>query len=771
MLTPCIKRLYTNLLVLLLLSCYTPATAQKVALVLSGGGAKGIAHIGVLKALEENNIPIDYVVGTSMGGVVGGLYAAGYSPAEIEYLFNTKEFQDWARGRMEENYTYDFAAPDPTPTLLNLNLSLDSTLQMHVNSNLINGASLNFAYAQLMAQPAAKAKYNFNKLMVPYRSLASDIYTQKQVILKEGQLADAVRATMTVPLVFRPIRIERRLLYDGGLYNNFPVNVARKEFAPDVIIGVNVSSKIYNEYPYGKDDFDLPQTLLYAMMSNSDSSSLGPHDIYLQPDIGNMTSLDFNSVKILYEAGYQAATEKMDEIRKQIQRQVTQEQINAKRESFRNDFTSLSFEDITIRGLTEKQSTYVRKFFRKEGDEFTMQEIKRGYFRLASSSNFRNLYPSIVYNTKNSSYDFVLDMEHDDALKVSVGGVLASRPVDNIFAGFEYSLLRKNLYTFSAGFNTGRFYQAVRLRVRMDVPARFPFYVEPSFTYNNWSYLSTKGFLLDRDELPFIEQSDRNYEVSMGLTNTYKGKLVLNGGFIQTIDRYSNRLDILSTDTLDKTLFNAFSTGLIFKRGQLNRKQYASAGRLITSTLSYINGTEELNPGSTSAIGVKMQNDHDWFRLKVTFESFVGEGKHRFGYLVEGLASTQPFFFNYRSTLTAAAAFTPLPDSKTLFLDSFRGHQYLAAGVKYIYMLRERMEARTEGYLFQPYKPLLQNKEQQAYYGKALRGTSFIGSTSLVYHSLLGPVAVSINYYDDTAKRWGLLFHIGYILYQDRALD
>ncbi|GAB3196384.1 patatin-like phospholipase family protein [Pontibacter aydingkolensis] len=757
--------------VLLLYFCTTSVSAQRVAVVFSGGGAKGIAHVGVLKALEENNIPVDYVLGTSMGGVVGGLYAAGYSPSEIEYLFNTKEFQDWARGRTEDTYTYNYASPDISPSFLHFNLSLDSTFQMHLNSSLANGASLNFAFAQLLAQPSAKAKYSFDKLMVPFRSIASDIYTQQQVVLSKGQLSDAVRATMTVPLVFRPIRVERRLLYDGGLYNNFPVDVARSEFKPDVVIGVNVSPKTYNEYPYGKDDFDLPQTLYYAMLSNSDSTALGKQDIYLQPNTGNLTALDFNEVKTLFDAGYNAAQEKMEEIKRKIGRRVTPEQMSAKREEFRKGFSALSFQEITVSGLDEAQSAYVHKFFRKEGDVYTMEEIKKGYFRLSAVESFRSIYPSIVYNTSKNAYEFKLDMEHDEALQLSVGGVLASRPIDNIYAGFDYSLLRKKLYTFSSSFNTGRFYQAAKARIRIDVPARFPYYLEPSFMYNNWSYLSTKGFLLDRDKLPFIEQSDRNFNLSLGFTNTYKGKLVLNAGFIQTIDRYSNRLEILSTDTLDKTNFNALSTGITFKRGHLNRKQFASSGSMLTASADFIHGRETLRPGSTSAITSKQQSNREWFKIKATYEQYFGEQKHRIGYMLEGVASNQPFFMNYRSTLTSAAAFTPLPDSKTLFLDRYRSHQYLAGGIKYIYLFSQRLEGRLEGYAFQPYKPILQNREQQAYYGDLFRGTSFIGSTSMVYHSIIGPVALSLNYYGDTAKEWGLLFHIGYIIFQDRALD
>mgnify|MGYP005751355249 CR=1 FL=1 len=760
---------------LFVLTCLTTVLpdvkAQKVALVLSGGGAKGIAHAGVLKALEENNIPVDYVVGTSMGGVVGALYAAGYSPSEIEYLINTTEFQTWARGQLEQNYTYNFVAPDDNPALLRLSLSIDSTLHMHLNSTLVNDASLNFALAQLLAQPAAKAKYDFDQLMVPYRSMAADIYTQQQVVLKSGQLADAVRATMTVPLFFRPIRIDRRLLYDGGLYNNFPINVAKGEFNPDVIIGVNVSSKIYNEYPYGEDNFDLPHTLLYAMMSNSDSSELRDEDIYIQPDIGSLTALDFDDVETLFRAGYGATTEKMEEIKEQVSRRVSPKELTRKREEFRKDFSSLSFEEIKIEGLTERQNLYVRNFFRRSGDTYSMQEIKEAYFRLASADNFRHLYPTIRYDTLDQSYDFTLHVENDDDLKVSLGGVLASRPIDNIYAGFDYNLLRRQLYTFSASFHTGRFYQAARARFRMDVPARFHFYIEPSFTYNNWNYLSTKGFLLERDKQPFVEQSDRNYNLSLGFTNTYKGKLLLSTAFIQTIDRYSNRLEIRSTDTLDLTQFDAYTAAITFKRGSLNRRQYASSGRTISASLRYINGSEMYEPGSTSIVNSEQRQQHDWLKLKVSYEGYRGDGKHRFGYLLEGVASNQPFFQNYKSSLTTAPAFTPLPDSKTLYLENFRNFSYLAGGMKYIYMIGPKVEARAEGYVFQPYRPILQDKEQKAYYGSTLTGTALIGSTGIVYHSILGPVALNLNYYDDAAKRWGVLFHVGYILFQDRALD
>lgn len=757
---------------LLLLSAVTAGYTQKVALVLSGGGAKGIAHVGVLKALEENNIPIDYIVGTSMGGIVGALYAAGYSPAEIEYLIHTESFQAWATGKPEQNYTYDFSSPDPNPSLLKLHISFDSTLQARLTSNLVNDASLNFALAQLLSQPAARAGYDFDKLMVPYRCVAADIFTQQQVILRKGQLSDAVRATLTVPLFYKPIRIEKRLLFDGGLYNNFPVDVARNDFKPDIIIGVNVSSKIYSEYPYDKDDFDIAQTLLYAMMSNSDSTELSPADIYLQPDLGSLTAIDFKNVEELFAAGYKEASNRMDQIRQKIKRRVTPEEMAARRDAFRNGFQPHTFRDIRIEGLKKNQKTFVARFFRSENEHgYTMQEVKTGYYRLAAIDNFKNLYPTMRYDRKAKQYDLLLDVKKEEGLRLALGGVLASRPIDNIYAGLEYSLLSRQLYTFAGNFQTGRFYQAAQLRTRIDVPAAIPYYIEPAFTYNHWNFLSTTGFLLERNKLPLIEQADRSYALNLGFTNTYKGKLLFQAAYVQLIDHYSNRLEILRSDTLDRTDTKAFTAGSSFRHGSLDRKQYPSAGRLFTATGRYVNATERYRPGSTASNSDNLSADHAWFYARLHFESYFGNSVHRFGYRLEGALSTQPFFSNYRSTLTAAPAFYPLSDSRTLFLDRFRAHQFVAGGLQYIYLLTPRLEVRTEGYVFQPYRPIRQNEEQMAYYGKRLSGTGLAATAAIVYHGVLGPIALNLNYYNDESKRWGLLFHLGYLLFQNRPLE
>src|SRR5690606_27046021 len=125
-------------------------------------------------------------------------------------------------------------------------------------------------------------------LMIPYRCMIADVFSQEQIAIRSGNLSDALRATMTVPFVYRPIKINGRYVFDGGIYNNFPVDIMQEEFNPDVIIGVNVSSKTYQEYPFGTDEELVSSGLLKVLfLSRPDSNAIGANGIYIQPDVGD----------------------------------------------------------------------------------------------------------------------------------------------------------------------------------------------------------------------------------------------------------------------------------------------------------------------------------------------------------------------------------------------------------------------------------------------------------------------------------------------------
>lgn len=221
-------------LVLLFLFCLYPVVfAQKVGLVLSGGGAKGLTHIGIIRALEENNIPIDYITGTSMGAIIGSMYAMGYSPDEMEELIKSEEFKRWYSAEVEEKYIYYFKKNRPTPDFFNIRFSFKDSLSFKpqiLPTSVIDPIQMNLVFIDLYARATAACKRNFDNLFVPFRCVASDVYNKKQIVMREGDLGDAVRASMSFPFVFKPININGVLAYDGGIYNNFPTDVMRQDF-------------------------------------------------------------------------------------------------------------------------------------------------------------------------------------------------------------------------------------------------------------------------------------------------------------------------------------------------------------------------------------------------------------------------------------------------------------------------------------------------------------------------------------------------------------
>ena len=215
------------------------ANAQSVGLVLSGGGVRGMAHIGVLKALEENHIPIDYITGTSAGALVGSLYASGLTPDQIEQMVTSTDFVKTVSGKFSEDNLYYFKSDPLDAGWISIKLIIDSTFRTQLPSNVVNPAEINYGLMQSMASPIAVANYNFDSLLVPFRCVSADITAKKPIVFSKGDLAFAVRASMAYPFYYAPVLVGDNILYDGGIYNNFPSDIMLNDFNPDVIIGVS----------------------------------------------------------------------------------------------------------------------------------------------------------------------------------------------------------------------------------------------------------------------------------------------------------------------------------------------------------------------------------------------------------------------------------------------------------------------------------------------------------------------------------------------------
>ena len=213
-----------------------PLRAQSVGLVLSGGGARGLSHIGVIKALEDHGVPIDYICGTSIGSIVGGLYAIGMSPDEMVALMKTPQFQSWYTGAGErEFFTYLYSGY-PTPSMVNLNIKWDEKelargrkkVKISLPTSLVSPYPMDIAFVQMFANASAAAGNDFDRLMLPFFCVSADVLHKEPYVSDSGDLGSAIRASMTFPAYFKPVVIDSVLLFDGGFYNNFPWKTYRR---------------------------------------------------------------------------------------------------------------------------------------------------------------------------------------------------------------------------------------------------------------------------------------------------------------------------------------------------------------------------------------------------------------------------------------------------------------------------------------------------------------------------------------------------------------
>lgn len=737
----------------------------------SGGAAKGLAHVGVLKALEENEIPIDYVAGTSMGAIVGGCYAAGMSPGQIEEIVTSKAFLDWVNGRFEEGNQYYYFKKEEDPSFVKLNLALDSTFNFLLNTSLANDLSLNFALAEKLAQPAAIAKNNFDSLFVPLRVVASDIFTQTQVVIDSGALSDALRASQTVPFFYNPIRVGGKYLFDGGVYNNFPVDVVQKAFHPDVIIGCNVSSKVYDKYPYGEDEKLVSRSLIYMLLDKSDPTRIPANGVYIQPDLKEFTAFDFAKAKALIDSGYAMAMRLMPEIKAKIGVRRTCENVAEARNRFNNKTTPIKVTQITFDGFTRGQQKYLNRFFKNGKRPLYFKDVKRGYFKLVSDDYFNNIYPSFSFNKATKDFSFKLARRQPSNFQINFGGEIATRNISNIYLGINYYSFQKALTHAQLNFATGDFYKSMQVKARFDFPFLGQFYLEPEITLNNWNFFQSNDIIVKKNTPTVLNRVDRKYGVKLGIPVARQIKAYLQGAYISNVDQYIDTKVLVSTDTLDQLELHGVRFGGGMSFSSLNRKQYPSEGKAFSVSANYFSLLEEFKPGNTSVNPASVRANQSWWQAKFSLEQYLRKGIYSSGYLLEGVFSDQPTFANYYGTIINAPAFNPLQDSRTLLLKNFRAFNYVAGGWRNVFSIRRNLDFRLEGYLFKPLQVVGEDDTQHAKIDQQIQQIYFAGMANLVMHSTVGPISLSVNYYDDPNRQLAILLHVGFLLFNKTSLE
>jgi NTE family protein len=303
----------TRKLILIILFIPAALMAQgqkpKICLVLSGGGARGASHIGVLKVLEREHIPIDCVVGTSFGALAGGLYSIGYSPSEVENIFSS---QDWSGIFSDAPQRHLMPVLDRRNVRYQLQLSFRGW-NLELPPGLWEGQRLTESLDLLTTGPILDAQYDFDKLPTQFRAVASNLLDGKAFVFKQGRMTEALRASMAVPLVFTPVEKDGMLLADGGLVDNLPTDVAR-DLGADIIIAVDTTSPLLEKSQIRSFINVIDQSISLEMERNVQANRKLA-SILIRPDLHEFTASDYSEIPKIIARGEQEAERRLGEMK------------------------------------------------------------------------------------------------------------------------------------------------------------------------------------------------------------------------------------------------------------------------------------------------------------------------------------------------------------------------------------------------------------------------------------------------------------------------
>jgi NTE family protein len=578
-------------------------------------------------------------------------------------------------------------------------------------------------------------------------------------------LATAARVSCTYPFYMPPKSIEGHLLYDGGIFNNFPIDVIYSEFLPDVIIGCNVSGQI--ETP--REDDVLSQ--LQAMITyRKDVDSPCGDTIVVRPVLKDVGTFDFDRVERAISAGYDATQSMKNAIAKAVVRRMKRSEIDAIRTKYRRS-GALEIDQIEIAGLSKTQERYVHRVMGLDKGSRYMSDLKDPFFRVSGDEKIRSIYPIVKFDSLTGKRTLHLDARRNRSFQLEFGGNFSSRSINTGYLGFRYHLFGLTSGLFEANTYFGRFYGSVHSALRWDFPGRFPAAIRASFTYNRWDFYRSLTTFFDDVKPSFVLLNERfgSAQVSFPLGNhaTFKAEAI----YTHQFDQYYQSPNFISTDTADRTEFNAWMPRISLAYNTLNRKQFASKGTHFILSTKFVQGVEYSIPGTTSEVRDTIEKLHSWIAVRAKLKSFINDsGKLRVGYHLEGLWSDQDVFINYIGTVANTPAFQPTMESPTYFLPLFRSTHFAAGGLLLVGMISDDLELRGEGYIMNSFVKEDFNVNSSVRTDYRWRPL-YSGSMALVYHSIIGPFSVGAYYHEKRDVPWSFLFNYGYILFNASPRD
>lgn len=743
-------------------------TTFRVGLVLSGGGAKGIAHAGVIKALEENGIPVSCIAGTSMGAIVGSLYACGYSPDEMMALFTSKGFRYWSTGTVNRNLTYYFSTPAPTPEWLSINLNLRDTANnitsQIIPSSLISPIPMNMEFMRLYAPYTEQCGGDFNRLFVPLRTVCSDVYHKRKIVCYKGSLGDAVRASMSFPLVFKPIELDGVLVYDGGIYDNFPVDVMEQDFNPDFVIGVSVSGP--DSKPQAGNVYSQLEDMIIQNNNYTVPDSIG---IKIQVPVLQFGVLDFDKADVIYEIGYRTGLSMVDSIKSRCHSRVSPSEVAARRARFRTRTPEVIFDSVAVEGATPRQSRYLVNLFEgglenaRRRRRFGMSQVEKAYYRAVTDGKLNDLLPQAEFG-ENGNNTLLLKADVKNPWKVGVGGWITSSIQSMLYVTLGYHTLSLNSLDVDISGWLGQSYYAGMLSGSIVLPSEKPSSLGLSAVWSRQKYYDTE-LMFYQDGTPAFINATQGFvrgEYRVATSTRSVARAMLTTGIMED-SYYPYNTPALAGQKKDRTRYRAVALRLGWERNTLDNQLYPMEGQMFDASLTGVFEGSKFRAGNATGNGLPETGYKGHWGLSggVVWKNFYRlSDSFTVGACVDGLVTLQKLYQDYTATLIHAAAFAPTPSTRNYFNVAFRSDNYLAAGVIPVWNPVGKLQVRGDFYVYSPIRNLRDTPGVCSYDGW-FRKAEFIGEVAAVYNFSFASLSLYCNYLSYPARNWNFGINFG----------
>lgn len=747
--------LFLSILLSVLPALLKAQAHQSVGLVLSGGGAKGIAHIGLIQALEDNDIPIDYITGTSMGAIVGGLYACGYTPAEMMELINSDYFGYLSSGKADPAFTYYFSKGSPSPQMFAMSVGgRDSTARSKIFNpqSLISPMPMSFGFMQIFSAYGAQCGGNFDRLFVPFRCVASDVAQKRKKVMGAGDLGESIRASMSFPLIFQATEIDGQVLYDGGIYDNFPVGVMQTEFAPSVIIGSDVSAPSDGPANSYFQQLDL-------LVSRAQSYEVPPETgIKVRIDVSNFGLLDWDRADAIYRAGYSRGIEMMDSIKARIPTRADSTARRLRRAVFKSGTPALRFDSVNVEGATKRQNEYIKYLFHpaKGTDTIGIDRARLAFYRALSSGKMSYLRPRAHVNNDSAGL-FTLDLKAlvKSNFSVGAGAYITSSNNSYLYLRGGYSSLSFSSVSTDIEAWIGQSYMAGALTGRLDIASALPSALVLNAVASRRKYYEDEELFFRDNEPAFVTAHEYFAKLAWAMAAGRRGcvDIGLGGGKLRNTF-YSPGHEGGYREGRHHVDFALGQAYAAYRSSTLDNINYPLSGSSLNASFAAVLG--KATCGQAGADGRGTDKHMAWLQLDAHWRNYISLGRHWvLGTEARALLSNRPLPGSYEASVSSAPAYSPTPASTNTFNPAFRANSFLAATVVPVYKFNSSLSARFSASVFAPLRGIREGDGGTARFGRCFDSTEFFGELNLVYALPFGNIAGYCNYSSSPGKFHG----------------